>query len=169
MFHTDMPSPVGRLRLVARDTGLMAVLWERDDPARVALTTTDLRDDHPILATTRRELTDYFAGTLRRFTIPLAPAGTPFQQQVWQALRAIPYGETRSYAAIARAIGRPTAARAVGAANGRNPISIITPCHRVIGADGALTGFAGGLAAKRMLLALETGLSPNFATRSRSH
>jgi methylated-DNA-[protein]-cysteine S-methyltransferase len=102
-----------------------------------------------------RQLKAYFAGTLRQFDLPLAPAGTPFQQTVWQALREIPYGETVSYGQLARGIGRPAAVRAVGAANGRNPLAIVVPCHRVIGSDGRLVGYGGGLPAKSMLLELE--------------
>ena len=152
---TALDSPVGALTLVANDTGLAAVLWQDDRPSRVVLGPLREASDHPILDQASRELTAYFTGTRRDFTVPLAPIGTPFQQSVWNALRTIPHGETRSYAAIAQAIARPTATRAVGAANGRNPISIIIPCHRVIGASGALTGFAGGLEAKRWLLAHE--------------
>jgi methylated-DNA-[protein]-cysteine S-methyltransferase len=102
-----------------------------------------------------RQLDAYFAGTLRRFDLPLAPAGTPFQREVWQALREIPYGETVSYGELARRIGRPSAVRAVGAANGQNPLSIVIPCHRVIGSDGRLVGYGGGLPAKSALLELE--------------
>jgi methylated-DNA-[protein]-cysteine S-methyltransferase len=105
------------------------------------------------------QLEAYFAGELRRFDLPLAPEGTPFQREVWSALTAIPYGETVSYGELARRLGRPAASRAVGAANGQNPIPIVIPCHRVIGADGSLTGFGGGLAIKRRLLDLEAGVS----------
>ncbi len=147
-------SPVGPLRLVASAVGLVAVLWHDDRAGRVPLgAVEDGRSDHLDLA--QEQLASYFAGRLRRFAVPLDPRGTPFQRQVWAALAAIPYGETRSYGAVAAAIGQPTASRAVGAANGRNPISIIVPCHRVIGAAGSLTGFAGGLEAKQILLALE--------------
>lgn len=152
-----MPSPVGTLTLVADDTGLVAILWEDDDPARVPLGATREAHDHPVLVETRRQLGEYFAGTRTVFALPLAPRGTDFQRQVWAALCRIPHGETRSYAEIAREIGRPTATRAVGAANGRNPISIVAPCHRVIGSNGALTGFAGGLEGKRWLLDHERG------------
>jgi len=157
LAYTTMPSPVGTLTLVASHTGLVAILWEDEDPARVRLATMEDRPGHPILIEAAAQLTDYFAGTRKRFDLPLDFQGTDFQKQVWAALLAIPYGETRSYADIARAIGRPTAFRAVGAANGRNPISIIAPCHRVIGTNGTLTGFAGGMEAKRYLLALEAG------------
>ncbi|RYD65796.1 MAG: methylated-DNA--[protein]-cysteine S-methyltransferase, partial [Sphingomonadales bacterium] len=111
--------------------------------------------DHPVLVETERQIAEYFAGKRSAFTVPLDFRGTDFQKSVWAALLTIPFGETRSYGEIARQIGRPSASRAVGAANGRNPISIIAPCHRVIGSNGALTGFAGGLAAKELLLALE--------------
>lgn len=148
-------SPVGVLTLVASGQGLAAVLWEKDDPARVRLGPRAEASGHPVLEAAARQLDDYFAGRRQRFDLPLDFRGTAFQKQVWAALLAIPYGETRSYADIARALGRPSAMRAVGAANGRNPLSIIAPCHRVIGSNGALTGFAGGLAAKRHLLALE--------------
>ena len=152
---TTMPSPVGLLTLIASDAGLRAVLWEDDRPGRVRLDAAVDAPDHPVLRCAERELRDYFAGARQRFTVALDPVGTVFQQQVWAALLTIPFGETRSYAEIARQIGRPQASRAVGAANGRNPISIIAPCHRVIGANGALTGFAGGLEAKEFLLGHE--------------
>jgi len=145
-----LASPVGVLTLVASGQGLAAVLWEKDDPARVRLGPLAAVLEEPA-----RQLDGCFAGARRAFDLPLDFQGTDFQRAVWAALLTIPYGETRSYADIARAIGRPTAMRAVGAANGRNPLSIIAPCHRVIGSNGALTGFAGGLAAKRHLLALE--------------
>lgn len=149
------PSPVGELTLVASDSGLAAILWEDDDPARVRLAPRVETPDHPVLRETARQLGQYFAGERWAFDLPLDFHGTDFQKAVWQALLAIPFGETRSYAEIARAVGRPTAFRAVGAANGRNPISIVAPCHRVIGTNGALTGFAGGIEAKRTLLTLE--------------
>lgn len=150
-----MPSPVGLLTLVASDIGLVAILWENDDPRRVQLAGVNDANDHPILAETEGQLTDYFGGRRRSFDLPLDVRGTDFQKSVWRALLTIPFGETRSYAEIARAIGRPTASRAVGAANGRNPLSIVAPCHRVVGTSGALTGFAGGLEAKSYLLRLE--------------
>jgi len=153
--HTLMPSPVGELTLVATDRGLAAILWENDDPARVRLPPSVEDRDHPVLRETERQLAEYFSGTRRVFSVPLDVRGTPFQRAVWEAMLAIPFGETRSYAELARQIGNPKAVRAVGAANGRNPISIIGPCHRVIGSSGKLTGFAGGLAAKSFLLRLE--------------
>jgi methylated-DNA-[protein]-cysteine S-methyltransferase len=115
------------------------------------------RADRPPLPEVRRQLAEYFAGARRAFALPLAPAGTEFERRVWQALAAIPYGETRSYAEVALTIGRPAACRAVGRANGRNPIAIVIPCHRVIGSDGSLTGYGGGLDLKRFLLDLEAG------------
>lgn len=155
LVETAFPSPVGELTLVASDAGLVAILWEGDDPARVRLASRERQGDHPILAQTVAQLSAYFAGGYREFSVPLDFRGTDFQQKVWVALLAIPFGETRSYGDIARAIGHPTASRAVGAANGRNPISIIAPCHRVVGASGALTGFAGGVEVKRWLLDFE--------------
>jgi methylated-DNA-[protein]-cysteine S-methyltransferase len=155
VFKT-MPSPVGSLTLVANAKALVAILWPKDDPKRVKLPAMTRDDDHPILRKAEKELTEYFAGKRKRFTVALDFAGTDFQKRVWRALLEIPFGETRSYRDIARSLGKPSAMRAVGAANGRNPISIIAPCHRVIGANGALTGFAGGLKAKQALLTLET-------------
>lgn len=149
---TLFSSPVGSLTLVASDDGLVAVLWENDDPARVRLSATRTQPDHGVLCQATVQLGDYFAGTRQQFDLPLDFRGTAFQQRVWAALLAIPFGETRSYGAIAHTIGQPTASRAVGAANGRNPLSIIAPCHRVVGSNGALTGFAGGLAAKTWLI-----------------
>jgi methylated-DNA-[protein]-cysteine S-methyltransferase len=148
-------TPVGALRLVAGDKGLRAILWDNDDPSRVKIGPVSEDASHPVLVETRRQLDEYFAGRRTRFDLELDFIGTDFQRQVWAALLSIPYGETRTYAEIAAKLGRPSAARAVGAANGRNPISIVAPCHRVIGAGGALTGFAGGLGAKRFLLDLE--------------
>jgi methylated-DNA-[protein]-cysteine S-methyltransferase len=148
-------SPVGELTLIASDKGLAAILWENDDPARVRLHPRVPAADHPVLCEAERQLAAYFDGTLHAFDLPLDFQGTDFQKRVWAALLAIPFGETRSYGDIARAIGAPTAFRAVGAANGRNPISIVAPCHRVIGTNGALTGFAGGMKAKEYLLWLE--------------
>jgi methylated-DNA-[protein]-cysteine S-methyltransferase len=150
-----MQSPVGQLTLVGSDTGLAAVLWEDDDPSRVRLGALSLAPAHAVLLQAQRELEEYFAGRRRHFTVKLDPAGTAFQNKVWGALRTIPFGETRSYGQIADQIGSRKAVRAVGAANGRNPLSIIVPCHRVIGANGKLTGFAGGLEVKARLLALE--------------
>ncbi|WP_010176620.1 methylated-DNA--[protein]-cysteine S-methyltransferase [Pseudomonas sp. PAMC 25886] len=155
--YTLMPSPVGQLTLVARDGKLTAILWEKERPNRVRLGALQEVNNSPVLQETKRQLKEYFAGTRNRFELELDFAGTEFQKKVWQALLTIPFGETRSYSQIAAQIGNPKAVRAVGAANGRNPISIVAPCHRVIGASGGLTGFAGGLEAKQYLLALEEG------------
>ena len=155
LSSTMCDSPVGTLTLAASDAGLVAILWPDDDPLRVRLGPLVPDPDHPILRETARQLCGYFAGERTCFDLPLDWRGTAFQRQVWAALLAIPYGETRSYGAIARALGRPGASRAVGAANGRNPLSIVAPCHRVVGTSGHLTGFAGGLKAKATLLALE--------------
>lgn len=148
-------SPVGELTLVADERGLAAILWEDDRPGRVRLGVPIENGDHPVLVETERQLGEYFAGERRTFDVPLSFAGTDFQKRVWAALLAIPFGETRSYGEIAHQLGAPGASRAVGAANGRNPISIIAPCHRVVGSNGKLTGFAGGLEAKAFLLELE--------------
>lgn len=146
---------MGELKLIASDKGLAAILWEHDSPKRVRIDATEEQPGHPILVETEKQLQEYFNGNLKKMTVALDFHGTEFQKSVWNALIQIPYGETRTYSQIANAIGRPKAVRAVGAANGKNPISIIAPCHRVIGADGSLTGFAGGLEAKAILLQIE--------------
>ena len=155
-FSKTMASPVGVLTLIANEKGLAAILWEKEDPKRVPLGEVEEDHGHPVLLETERQLNDYFAGKLDRFDLPLDFTGTDFQKKVWSALTHIPFGETRSYAQIAREVGSPAAVRAVGAANGRNPISIVAPCHRVIGSNGKLTGFAGGLEAKAFLLGIES-------------
>ena len=153
MRYSTLTTPIGELMLTADDDGALTGVnlpnrhpdpagWERDDE---------------ILADARRQLTEYFAGERTTFDLPLRPAGAPFQVRVWEALLRIPYGETASYGELARELGHPTAARAVGAANRRNPIAIVVPCHRVIGSNGSLTGYAGGLECKRALLDLEVG------------
>jgi methylated-DNA-[protein]-cysteine S-methyltransferase len=149
-------SPVGVLKLVASEKGLVAILWENDDPWRVRLG--DLVEElhHPLLVRTEKELSEYFGRKRLTFSIPLEMRGTHFQRQVWEFLLGIPFGETCSYGDIAKRLGDPAASRAVGEANRRNPISIVVPCHRVVGGAGNLTGFAGGLEAKRYLLKLET-------------
>jgi methylated-DNA-[protein]-cysteine S-methyltransferase len=157
-------SPVGALTLVATKTALIAILWENDDPTRVRLGPITENPHHPVLLETERQLNEYFSGKRQSFSIKLDFTGTEFQIAVWHALLTITYGETRSYGQIAQQIGKPKAVRAVGTAIGKNPIAIITPCHRVIGANGKLTGFAGGLAAKTCLLDLEASNpdSPGF-------
>ena len=154
-FFKTIWSPVGDLTLVADARGLAAILWENDRPGRVRLGPLTEDAEHPILVETERQLGEYFAGRRRAFDVPLSFAGSDFQKRVWIALLTIPFGETRSYGEIAHQLGNPGASRAVGAANGRNPISIIAPCHRVVGSTGKLTGFAGGLDAKQYLLELE--------------
>ncbi len=154
-----MASPVGPLKLVAGDAGLVAILWAQDDPKRVRLPDLTEAPAHPVLRQAEQELAQYFAGRRRRFSVPLAFNGSDFQKRVWTLLLAIPFGETRSYGQLAAQLGNVNASRAVGAANGRNPISIIAPCHRVVGANGQLTGFAGGLEAKATLLRLEQGFA----------
>ena len=157
-FHFKMmSSPVGQLKLVASEKGLAAILWENDEEERVTIGRDAIEDEaHPLLLETERQLNDFFAGKRTSFSLPLDFTGTEFQKKVWNALLTIPFGETRSYAQIARQIGNDDAVRAVGAANGKNPISIVAPCHRVIGASGKLTGFAGGLENKAFLLDLES-------------
>jgi len=150
-----MSSPVGPLKLVAGAEGLVAVLWAQDNPRRVRLPALLEAPAHPVLCQAEQELGDYFSGRRRVFSVPLAFNGSDFQKRVWALLLGIPFGETRSYGQLAAQLGDPKASRAVGAANGRNPISIIAPCHRVVGANGQLTGFAGGLEAKAALLHLE--------------
>jgi len=155
LFSTTMPSPVGELTIVASDRGVVAILWPDDDPRRVPLGPAVPDAAHPILADAVVQLREYFAGSRQAFDLPLDMRGTEFQRSVWHALTQIPYGETRSYLDLAKQLGNPAATRAVGAANGRNPVSIMVPCHRVIGSSGKLTGFAGGLEAKAHLLSLE--------------
>ena len=151
-----MRSPVGNLKLVASDKGLVAILWENEKPNRVKLDEPVLNQDHPVLLDTERQLHEYFEGKRRSFSLKLDLIGTRFQNRVWQALLGIPFGETRNYGQLARELGNPRASRAVGAATGRNPISIVVPCHRLVGASGKLTGFAGGLETKAHLLKLES-------------
>lgn len=152
LYFTNIASPVGRLKLVASDRGLAAVLWDNEHPNRVRLGEMVENSRHRVLFLTEQQLREYFAGTRTTFTVPLDMVGTDFQKKVWCALLAIPFGETRTYGELARQLGNPNASRAVGAANGKNPVSIITPCHRMVGSDGSLTGFAGGLATKAFLL-----------------
>jgi methylated-DNA-[protein]-cysteine S-methyltransferase len=148
-------SPVGKLKLVASDKGLAGVLWQRENTRPAPLSEAVEDKQHPVLVETERQLGEYFAGKRKTFSIALDLRGTQFQKDVWEALLAIPFGETRSYGQLAKQLGNPRATRAVGAANGRNPVSIIVPCHRVIGSSGKLTGFGGGLETKAHLLSLE--------------
>ena len=156
IFTTRLDSPVGRLHLAASDTALLAVVWRRHSTPQLPFDASVERPDHPVLLETTKQLGEYFAGSRRVFDLPLEFRGTDFQRQVWRTLLDIPFGETRSYLDVARSLGNPAAVRAVGAANGRNPISIIAPCHRVIGSGGELTGFGGGMQAKAWLLAHES-------------
>ena len=151
--YSMVPSPIGELLLVS-DTESLTGLYTPGHGRRPAPDWVH-DPDHPVLAASRVQLADYFAGTRRTFDLPLASVGTAFQEAVWKGLRDIEYGHTESYLKLATRIGSPTAVRAVGAANGRNPISIVVPCHRVIGANGSLTGYAGGMEAKRWLLGHE--------------
>lgn len=153
MDYRHVASPLGMLLLAGTADVLQLIAFPEGRMARTA--DAGWREDTAAFAEAARQLDEYFAGERREFSCAIAPAGTAFQLQVLAALRAIPYGETRSYAQVATALGRPRAMRAVGAANGRNPLPIVIPCHRVIGADGSLTGFGGGIAAKRFLLDLE--------------
>ena len=156
LVSTTYESPVGALTLVAGEDGLRAVIWPHGRLDRVGLAGETLTAGAaPVLDATAAQLDQYFAGVRATFDIPLDLHGTPFQLAAWRALAEIPYGETRTYAEQANRIGRPAAGRAVGAANGRNPLSIVLPCHRVIGSNGSLTGFGGGLEAKATLLAHE--------------
>jgi methylated-DNA-[protein]-cysteine S-methyltransferase len=151
-----MDSPVGRLRLIASDDALVGIWFEHGrDAARGAAGL--VSKSSAILARARGQLEEYFAGTRRDFDLPLEPRGTEFQRSVWRRLTRIPYGDTTTYGALAGDLGNPNGSRAVGLANGSNPIPIVIPCHRVIGADGSLTGFGGGLAIKAALLELERG------------
>lgn len=161
LFAMRLPTPVGALKLVASDNGLCAVLWPADATSqRVILPRAVENPSHPILREAARQLGEYFAGERRQFEVPIDCAGTPFQRKAWAALCAIPFGQTRTYSEQARSMEMPNAVRAVGAANGQNPLPIVIPCHRVIGSNGSLTGYGGGLPIKRALLALESRQRP---------
>ncbi|PQA60854.1 methylated-DNA--[protein]-cysteine S-methyltransferase [Siphonobacter curvatus] len=157
--YKTIPSPVGLLTLVASQKGLAAILWQNDRPERVSIVLGSPDEQHPVLLETQQQLKEYFAGKRKTFTLPLDFIGTDFQKQVWQALLTIPYGQTRTYGEIAQQLGNPQAVRAVGGAANRNPISIVAPCHRVVGASGKLVGFAGGLIHKNRLLRLEGAIA----------
>jgi methylated-DNA-[protein]-cysteine S-methyltransferase len=154
VWFDDFSTPIGKLVVAADEQGLRYILFDRNRHPLPAGRNTWLRSP-PRIAHARRQLEEYFAGERREFELALSPVGTPFQRLVWDALAIIPYGETWSYGRLAKHIGEPGSARAVGAANGRNPVPIVLPCHRVIGADGSLTGFGGGLDKKEKLLRLE--------------
>jgi methylated-DNA-[protein]-cysteine S-methyltransferase len=154
--HVDVPSPIGRLTIVAEDGSVVALYMDAQQhrPADTSLGAAGDPNAEPFAAAAQ-QLAAYFAGELTAFDLPIAPTGTDFQRSVWAALQTIPYGQTWSYGQLADKIGKPAAVRAVGLANGRNPVAIVIPCHRVIGSDGSLTGYGGGLDRKRFLLDLE--------------
>lgn len=157
LARTVLDSPIGPLTVIASDRGLRALLWPDDRKGRVRVDG-EVRDDpdHPVLVETARQLAEWFRGERDDFDLPLDPVGTPFQRRVWEVLADIDFGDTMTYGEVSEVVvGNRTSARAVGAAIGRNPISIIVPCHRVVGADGKLVGFAGGIEVKRRLLARE--------------
>ena len=154
-FYKTMKSPVGNLLLIAVDEGLSALLWEGDNLSRIRAKP-DIEDiNHRILKQAEVEINEYFSGIRTSFSVPMVPEGTDFQLSVWEELKKIPYATTISYGELAKRIGNPKASRAVGAANGKNPLSIVVPCHRVIGSSGKLTGFAGGIKVKSQLLNIE--------------
>jgi methylated-DNA-[protein]-cysteine S-methyltransferase len=168
LYSTTHKTPVGTLMLIASDLGLRAIHWPRAKSSRSAPVAAAHRShDHPILRRTVKQLDEYFAGRRTRFDIPLDLVGTRFQLAAWHALADIPFGETTSYGQQALALGVPGSARAVGAANGANPVCIVLPCHRVIGANGSLTGFGGGLERKRWLLDHEARLAGSLAIAAR--
>lgn len=149
-YAATLQTPLGPLLLVSDGEALVAATFDREPPADATA------EEDAVLTKARRQLDAYFEGEPANFTVPVRPHGTPFQQRVWAALREIPHGQTLSYGALAARVGDPKAAQAVGAANGQNPVAALVPCHRVVGADGSLTGYAGGLERKRALLALES-------------
>jgi methylated-DNA-[protein]-cysteine S-methyltransferase len=153
LLYTRMDSPIGELLLVGDGRALHGLHMQEGRTA--ASVNPEWRPADEPFADVRRQLSEYFDGERDEFDVPLAMTGTPFQRRVWQALQRIPYGETTTYGELARRLGRPSASRAVGLANGRNPIAVIVPCHRVIGSDGSLTGYGGGVERKRLLLELE--------------
>ena len=161
MFHTCFESPIGRLMAVGDGQSLHGLYMQKGRKQIAARA--DWQRDDASFAALREQLDEYFAGERRAFDIPLAMAGSPFQRRVWDALRAIPYGETTSYGELARRIGVPASPRAVGTANGNNPVCVIVPCHRVIGADGSLVGYGGGLPRKRAILGWEFGRAERLA------
>jgi len=157
-YYTVMESPVGDITLIADEESLCAIYWQNQKPDNKKFPGLEKKDDNKVLRSSVKQLNSYFKGKRTEFDLPLRPVGTNFQERVWRALTSIGYGETVSYGDIANNINNPKAVRAVGAAIGKNPISIIIPCHRVIGSNGKLTGFAGGLSTKEFLLNLENQL-----------
>ena len=154
-YYDTYESPQGGMLLVANDEGLAGVFFNRQKHHPKKQADWTKKPDHRLLRQAKRELAEYFAGKRKRFEVALSPEGTPFQRSVWKAISTVRFGDTISYGELARRAGHEGSARAAGAATGRNPITIIVPCHRIMGADGSLTGFAGGLERKRALLALE--------------
>lgn len=153
--YTEVPSPLGQILIAATDDSVIGTWFEGQRYYPQLASDWHATDRHALLDAARAQLADYFAGQRHQFDLPLNPQGTAFQKRVWQALLSIPYGKTTTYGQLAHLLMQPTASRAVGAAVGRNPVSIIVPCHRAVGADGSLTGYAGGLDRKRHLLSLE--------------
>ena len=154
-FYNKIKTPVGELTLIANEQALCMIFWQKDvaeSAQAIDQYAAIEKNNHPILMKAEKQLNEYFGGQRTEFDVPLDARGTEFQKKVWQALQTIPFGETRSYGQLAKQLKKPSASRAVGMANGRNPLSIIVPCHRVIGANGTLTGFGGGLEAKAHLL-----------------
>lgn len=154
IYYKFMEGPVGILTLIADESHLLEIRWEDGPKSSLLLTQED--NNHPILIETEKQLAEYFKGKRKVFDIPLKLIGTPFQQKVWKLLQEIPFASTQTYSDLAKKLGNAEACRAVGAANGKNPLSIIVPCHRVIGKSGNLTGFAGGLNNKAILLSIES-------------
>jgi len=165
-YYDFFESPMGRMMPVAKDEGLCALYFVDQKYYRAAGRDWIRAERNAILRDTAREMKEYFAGRRKVFDVPLAPEGTPFQHRVWKAISSVAYGETITYSELARRAGHPDAIRAAGAATGRNPIAIIVPCHRIVGADGSLTGYAGGLARKRALHDLESGAASLFAPKT---
>lgn len=155
LFYKRKHSVVGELVLVARNNALLAVIWLDDEEMPEKYRHATRKDDHPLLQQAEKQLDEYFAGQRIDFELPLSPEGTEYQLRIWSELRAIPYGKTWSYKQLAERTGNPKSARAAGGATGRNPLSIVIPCHRVVGTDGKLTGFGGGLDNKAILLDIE--------------
>lgn len=154
-YLNSMDSPVGKLSLIANEKNLLAVLWEGETLARFKASHAEIKTESPILLEAKKQLREYFAGERKAFTLNLEMIGTDFQKKVWQGLLTIPYGTSTSYGVLAAQVGNPKGARAIGLANGKNPLSIVVPCHRVIGKNGHLTGFGGGMDNKAFLLNLE--------------